>query len=94
MHRLALIALGATLLAGCGGDGGGTADRHRHRGARGSLGRPGRRPPIVGGLTVNAADGMLVMTTNTGMFRIEQDAKKPAARSTRRTARGRSPQRS
>jgi sortilin (neurotensin receptor 3) len=77
VHRLVLIALAATLLAGCGGDdsGGSTSDPS-------DLAvpwvDPDGDPPIVGGLTVNPGDGTLLMTTNTGMFRITPEAKKPA----------------
>lgn len=79
MHRLALIALAATLLAGCGGgDGGGESSIDGDTSALAvPWADPDGDPPIVGGLTVNPADGTLLMTTNTGMFRIEPDATKP-----------------
>ena len=79
MHRLALIALAATLLAGCGGDSGGTATATDSAELAVPWVDPDGDPPIVGGLTVNPADGTLLMTTNTGMFRVDQDAKKPEA---------------
>ena len=79
MHRLALIALAATLLAGCGGDGGETSTTTDAAELAVPWVDPDGDPPIVGGLTVNPADGTLLMTTNTGMFRIEQDGKEPEA---------------
>jgi hypothetical protein len=72
IRRLAVLALVA--LAGCGGSeavpAGGTqlavpwVD-------------PDGDPPIVGGLSVNPADGTLLMTTNTGMFTIAPGGSKP-----------------
>ena len=76
MHRLALIALVATLLAGCGGDDSDTSNADAPDLAVPWI-DPDGDPPIVGGLSVNPADGTLLMTTNTGMFRIGADATKP-----------------
>ena len=77
MHRLALIALAATLLAGCGGDGNGTPTGNDTSGLAVPWVDPDGDPPIVGGLSVNPVDGTLLMTTNTGMFRIAPGATKP-----------------
>jgi hypothetical protein len=79
VHRLALIALAATLLAGCGGGDSGPSTATDTADLAVPWVDPDGDPPIVGGLTVNPADGTLLMTTNTGMFRIEQDAEKPQA---------------
>ena len=76
MHRLALIALVATLLAGCGGDDSDTSNADAPDLAVPWI-DPDGDPPIVGGLSVNPADGTLLMTTNTGMFRIGAGATKP-----------------
>ena len=76
MHRLALIALAAALLAGCGGDGKSSSDAASQALAVEWV-DPDGDPPIVGGLTVNPADGTLVMTTNSGMFRIAPGATTP-----------------
>jgi sortilin (neurotensin receptor 3)/BNR/Asp-box repeat protein len=77
VHRLVLIALAATLLVGCGDDdsGGSTSDPSE---LAVPWVDPDGDPPIVGGLSVNPGDGTLLMTTNTGMFRITPEAKKPA----------------
>ena len=77
MHRLALIALAATLLAGCGGDGNGTPTGNDTSDLAVPWVDPDGDPPIVGGLSVNPADGALLMSTNTGMFRIAPGATKP-----------------
>jgi hypothetical protein len=80
VHRLVLIALAATLVAGCGGDdSGGTTTTSDPSELAVPWVDPDGDPPIVGGLTVNPADGTLLMTTNTGMFRIPSDATKPQA---------------
>jgi Strictosidine synthase-like, N-terminal len=76
VHRVALIALAATLLVGCGGDDGTSSASDPSELAVPWL-DPDGDPPIVGGLTVNPSDGTLLMTTNTGMFRIDADATKP-----------------
>jgi hypothetical protein len=76
VHRLVLIALAATLLVGCGGDDDGASATDPSDLAVPWV-DPDGDPPIVGGLTVNPADGVLLMTTNTGMFRIPPDAKEP-----------------
>jgi len=76
VHRLALIALAAALLAGCGGDGKSSSDAASQALAVEWV-DPDGDPPIVGGLTVNPADGTLVMTTNSGMFRIAPGATTP-----------------
>jgi hypothetical protein len=72
---LIALALAAVGLTGCGGDGdsGGTAE------ARLAVPwvDPDGDPPIVGSLTVNPADSALFMATNTGLFRIPEDASKP-----------------
>jgi Sortilin, neurotensin receptor 3, len=78
VHRLVLIALAATLLAGCGGDASNDAPSDGRKLAVPWV-DPDGDPPIVGGLTVNPADGTLLMTTNTGMFRITPEATKPEA---------------
>ncbi|HEX5620787.1 MAG TPA: hypothetical protein VFX51_20365 [Solirubrobacteraceae bacterium] len=78
MHRVALIALAATLLVGCGGDDGTPTASDPSELAVPWV-DPDGDPPVVGGLTVNPADGTLLMTTNTGMFRIAADAGKPQA---------------
>jgi hypothetical protein len=78
VHRLALIALVATLLAGCGGDGeDASATDSDSQDLAVAWIDPDGDPPLVGGLTVNPADGTLLMTTNTGMFTITPDAKTP-----------------
>ena len=77
MQRLALIALAATLLAGCGGDGNGTPTGNDTSDLAVPWVDPDGDPPIVGGLSVNPADGTLLMSTNTGMFRIAPGATKP-----------------
>jgi hypothetical protein len=78
VHRVALIALAATLLVGCGGDGDdGSSTPSDPSELAVPWVDPDGDPPIVGGLTINPADGLLLMTTNTGMFRIPDDATKP-----------------
>jgi hypothetical protein len=79
VQRLALIALAATLLTGCGGDAGTSSTSTDAAELAVPWIDPDGDPPIVGGLTVNPADGTLLMTTNTGIFRVEQDAEKPEA---------------
>jgi photosystem II stability/assembly factor-like uncharacterized protein len=76
LNRVALIALVATLLAGCGGDDGTSTTTDPSELAVPWV-DPDGDPPIVGGLTVNPADGTLLMTTNTGMFRIAPGDTKP-----------------
>jgi hypothetical protein len=76
VHRVALIALAATLLVGCGGDDGASTASDPSELAVPWV-DPDGDPPIVGGLTANPADGTLLMTTNTGMFRIGPDDTKP-----------------
>jgi hypothetical protein len=78
VHRLVLIALVATLLAGCGGDDDASGGSDASELAVPWV-DPDGDPPIVGGLSVNPADGVLLMTTNTGMFRIPADATEPQA---------------
>jgi len=76
--RRAAIAIGiavvATFVAACGSDESGTADRSQ-------LAVPWVDPdgdtPIVGSLSVNPADSTLFMGTNTGLFRIADDASEP-----------------
>jgi hypothetical protein len=78
VHRLVLIALVATLVAGCGGDdSGGTPATSDPSELAVPWVDPDGDPPIVGGFTVNPTDNTLLMTTNTGMFRIDPDASKP-----------------
>jgi len=79
VHRLVLIALAATLLVGCGGDDDGTSSGTDASDLAVPWVDPDGDPPIVGGLSVNPGDGILLMTTNTGMFRIAPDATKPEA---------------
>jgi len=72
------MALGllAAALAGCGGDDGASAED-----PQGGLAvpwvDPDGDPPIVGSLSVNPADSTLYMGTNTGLFRIPDDASEP-----------------
>jgi Sortilin, neurotensin receptor 3, len=76
VHRVALIALVATLLVGCGGDDGTSTTTDPSELAVPWV-DPDGDPPIVGGLTANPADGTLLLTTNTGMFRIGPGDTKP-----------------
>jgi hypothetical protein len=77
VKRVALIAVAAAALVGCGGDGN-TAGGDD---AAAALAVPWIDPdgdtPIVGALTVNPADSTLFMSTNTGLFRIAPGASKP-----------------
>jgi sortilin (neurotensin receptor 3) len=78
VHRVALIALVATVLAGCGGDGDETTTTPTDPSELAVPWiNPDGDPPIVGGLTVNPADGVLLMSTNTGMFTIAPGASEP-----------------
>jgi hypothetical protein len=78
VHRVLLIALAATLLAGCGGDDATTSSAPTDTAELAvPWVDPDGDPPIVGGLSVNPADGRLLMTTNTGMFRIGPGDSKP-----------------
>jgi hypothetical protein len=80
VQRLALIALVATVLAGCGSGGDDTSS-----GGTDTANLavpwvdPDGDPPIVGGLSVKPDDGSLLMSTNTGMFTIAPGASKPEA---------------
>jgi hypothetical protein len=77
VHRLALIALAATLLAGCGGDGDSASAEPDTAQLAVPWVDPDGDPPIVGGLSINPGDGTLLMSTNTGMFNIPPGASKP-----------------
>lgn len=78
------LALGCALVAallvggGCGGDDGSGGEGQA---AEPELAVPWLDPdgefPVVGALTVNPADGMLWMATNTGLFRIPEGASEP-----------------
>jgi hypothetical protein len=75
---LTLALFAATALGACGGDEGGGSDEPA---SKGSLAVPWLNPegdfPVVGSLTVNPADGMLWMSTNTGLFRVPGGANEP-----------------
>lgn len=73
---LVLALLVVAVLGACGGeDGGGTEDT-ADRPAIPWL-DPEADYPVVGSLAVNPADGVLWMSTNTGLFRIPEGAKRP-----------------
>jgi hypothetical protein len=79
VQRLALIALVATLLAGCGSGGDSASSEEPTDPSQLAVPwvDPDGQPPIVGGLSVNPADGSLLMSTNTGMFTIAAGGSEP-----------------
>jgi hypothetical protein len=72
------MALGllAAALAGCGGDDGESAADPANDLAVPWV-DPDGDPPIIGSLSINPADGVLYMGTNTGLFRIPEGASEP-----------------
>lgn len=80
MRRLALgcLLVAAALAGGCGGDDGSEGDSQAaaDRPAVPWL-DPDGQFPVVGALTVNPADGVLWMATNTGLFRVPDGASEP-----------------
>ncbi len=72
MRGVLLIALLAAALAGCGDD-----SATIEAGPAAPWVDPDGDPPIVGSLTVDPADSVLYMATNTGLYRIPPGAKKP-----------------
>jgi hypothetical protein len=75
---LGCALLAAVLVGGCGGEdgSGGDGQAAEERPAVPWL-DPDGEFPIVGSLTVNPADGVLWMATNTGLFRIPDGAPEP-----------------
>ena len=71
----AVLACGALLLAGCGGEEESTATDTSALAV--PWVDPDGDPPIVGSLTVNPADSVLFMGTNTGLFRIPEGSSEP-----------------
>jgi photosystem II stability/assembly factor-like uncharacterized protein len=70
------LTLLCALIAGCGDDSGASSDDTAADLAVPWI-DPDGDPPIVGSLSVNPADSVLYMGTNTGLFRIAEDASKP-----------------
>src|SRR5215216_7456145 len=73
---LAGAAAAAYLLVGAGGDGEPEVRARPHRLPVPWVDPDGVRP-IVGALDVNPGDGSLWLATNTGLFRLPRDAKRP-----------------
>jgi photosystem II stability/assembly factor-like uncharacterized protein len=71
---LILLAL-AGLLAGCGDDDSAGADAEAELAVRWVA--PDGEPPYIGLLSVNPADGTLLMGTNTGLFKVPADGGTP-----------------
>ena len=73
---LGCVLLAVAVLGGCGGDDDGSGGDGQA--AEEQLAVPWLDPdgefPVVGALTVNPADGVLWMATNTGLFRIPEGA--------------------
>ena len=71
-----LVAVVAAVAGGCGGD-----EEDTSQAAASELAvpwvDPDGDPPIVGSLSVNPADSVLYMGTNTGLFRIPEGASEP-----------------
>ena len=70
----ALLLLAVLALAGCGGEEAGSSG-----GADLAVPwvDPDGEPPYIGSLTVNPADGTLLMSTNTGLFRVPEGEGEP-----------------
>jgi hypothetical protein len=76
VRRLAVIAVLAAALVGCGG-GGSAAGGGGAAGLAVPWVDPDGDAPIVGAVTVNPADSTLFMSTNTGLFRLPPGASTP-----------------
>lgn len=76
MRRLGVVLVALMAAVGCGGDDGGTSTAATSELAVPWV-DPDGDPPIVGSLSVNPADSMLYMGTNTGLFRIPEGGGEP-----------------
>jgi len=76
-RNLAPLAAVLTLLAGGCGGGDGTGSADAGTGLAVAWVDPDGEPPYVGSLSVNPADGSLLMGTNTGLFEIGRDGGEP-----------------
>ena len=76
MRALGLIMVLA-VLAGCGGDGG-SAGTSTGEGPAVAWVDPDGTPPYIGSLSVNPADGSLLMGSNTGLYKIPAKGGTPA----------------
>jgi BNR/Asp-box repeat len=78
MRRLGvvLVAVVASVLGGCGGEEEDTPETATS-GLAVPWVDPDGDPPIVGSLSVNPADSVLYMGTNTGLFRIPEGSEEP-----------------